>query len=699
MAESEGLALPENLRVLAEAGFETGGRAMQWLGATLSQRAYNRDTAFALLRAGQGRSGESWGERCLALLLLENQLLRLSPDDLAEFDLILVGLGLKAQTGRELPLRTSLLEQGFTTLSLAGFVVEFIRRLSRLNRIHEPILQNKCDPVALGYFLRVAHDAPKLTLARYVFSVEEIFREITNKLLITEGAEDTVSRMGGEPAVRWAEEPLDAPVFECEIVRKLCTGRNIYWVSEQGTSELNAMVEYPLTSAVLVIKPPGSDFEIEIKRAGTRGPRLLNVITERNGREAPTSHRLFGGSLGWLAQRETGSAGIFSKIYRLVHGVAGPCSRSVMNTSIVSVPSNGKTTHILDYLSDEAKFGDGFEQTREAMRVCAESFPWDTGVANASYQDDAGLTLRFIGQALPQQAVIFGSSSFRLDQIARYLADDGPEEYFRTGLGRGYTLRDVRWLADSVLEEILGEVRVPSEGYWDYPQYIRDAFRVPENRARADRNYLSVMRQIGQCWGTLLGVRGFSDGESFVQRNVGLKSVWKNGAWEIRIIFMDHDDLTVAGSRYQYLWPWREASGMQRDQIHILGGPMGDETIPGEVGALKNIYRVGSELGAEGLSGLEQAMGSAYHRTQSELDTNQELRDLFYPQFLQGFRDFDELVPGLMHADPSQIDSWKAEAAACLKAKRYDDELIAEYIKSILHFREFFERVGFLYSR
>ena len=75
--------------------------------------------------------------------------------------------------------------------------------------------------------------------------------------------------------------------------------------------------------------------------------------------------------------------------------------------------------------------------------------------------------------------------------------------------------------------------------------------------------------------------------------------MWKSGAWQTRIIFMDHDDLTVAGSRYQYLWPWREVSGMQRDQVHILGGPMGDETIPGEVGALKNIYRVSPDVADE----------------------------------------------------------------------------------------------------
>src|SRR5580704_13425393 len=70
---------------------ECGGSSLAegvrpYLYATLRKRAYDRNTAFALLAAGKGQSGESWWERCLALLLLENQLLRLAPDNLAEFD-------------------------------------------------------------------------------------------------------------------------------------------------------------------------------------------------------------------------------------------------------------------------------------------------------------------------------------------------------------------------------------------------------------------------------------------------------------------------------------------------------------------------------------------------------------------------------------------------------------------------------------
>jgi hypothetical protein len=91
-------------------------------------------------------------------------------------------------------------------------------------------------------------------------------------------------------------------------------------------------------------------------------------------------------------------------------------------------------------------------------------------------------------------------------------------------------------------------------------------------------------------------------------------------------------------------------------------------------------------------------MGTAYRATQAQLATNQELRDLFYPQFLGGYRDFDELVPWFLERE-SNTESWKAKAEAFLRAKHYDDELAAEYTRTIAHFHQFFEQMSFLYAR
>lgn len=645
-----------------DAEFGPQSCAGRLLETALRPAGYDSGAALALLAAARGTSGEPWPERRLAVLLLENQLLRLAPDAVSEIEAVLGAIG--APCGPEI-----------------------LRRLARLNRVHTAIRNPESDRVAWKYFFRAARDVSKLTLARYVFSPEEVVTEVRRHLAISRGVECTASRLKD-----MRRQSAGVPDYESAILERLCSGRDIYWVSERCASESNGLVEFPLTSAVVVVKPPGSDYEIEFKRAGTRRERLLEVITERDGREAPVSHRLFGGSLGWLGEREGAAAALFSRIYRLVHGSECPCSRTVMNSSIVTVPTADGEVHILDYLNHASS------ETRQAMRACVETFPRDTGVRRASYDGDRGLTLQFIAQALPQQAVIVGSSAFRLDRIALYLSSDGPEHYFRLGLGRGYTIADARWLADSVLEEILGEVEIPGEPYGDYAQYVRDAFAVPANRQRANIHYVSVMRQMGKCWGTLLAVRGFSDGESFVERNVGLKSVWQDGR-QVRIIFMDHDDLTMAGSRYRYLWPIRELAGMQRDQVHILGGAFGEDAVPGGVGALQRIYRVSAEVAECGLIGLEKEVAAAYRKTQMELDTNAELQALFYPQFIERHRDLDRPIARFLSGDPSQRDDWRAETREYLRGRGYDDELIAQSVEAIERYRGFLERMRFLYSR
>jgi hypothetical protein len=639
---------------LIEAEFGAVSCAFALIEMAMRPAGYDPHAAGRLVAAARGLSGEGWAERKLAVLLLENYLLRTAPAAASEIDALLGSLGVEKGIG-------------------------ILPRLMRLKRAHDAI-PGCPDDDGWRYFFRVTRDPAKLTLARYVLPPAEVAAEVRRHLSISRGAAS-------------GQCEVDAPAYEAAVLDELCSGRNIFWVSERCGSEINGLVEFPLTSAVVVVKPPGSDYEIEFKRAGTRRARLLDVIKERDGREAPVSHRLFGGSLGWLGDREAASAALFSRIYRQVHRREAPCSQTVMNSPIVTVPCPGGETHILDYLTE------GSADTREAMRECVETFPRDTGIGPASYEGERGMTLSFIGQSLPQQAVIFGSSSFRLDRIALYLSNDGAEQYFRDGLGREYTAVEARWLADSVLEEVLGEIETPEADYQDYAQYLRAAFAVPSNRRRADFAYLSVMRQVGECWGTLLGVRGFSDGESFVQRNAGLKCAWQDGGWQVRIIFMDHDDLTMAGSRYRYLWPTRELAGMERDEIHILGGAFGDDPVPGEAGALRAIYRVNAEIAEFGVQALKEATVAAYRKTQEQIDVNAELQALFYPEFVARHRDFDRLIRGFLEKGTGGEEEWKQESGEYLRGRGYDGELVAETVEAITRFRDFLGRMKFLYCR
>ena len=107
-------------------------------------------------------------------------------------------------------------------------------------------------------------------------------------------------------------------------------------MSEKTSSRLNSLVEYPLYTVVLVIKPPGSEIEFEIKRAGLRGENSLDIVCLATVTRVPPSHRLSGGSMQWLLRYETRCRACrLVRAYRQVHGDG--CARSCLRCAIVGL--------------------------------------------------------------------------------------------------------------------------------------------------------------------------------------------------------------------------------------------------------------------------------------------------------------------------------------------------------------------------
>src|SRR4030095_12023236 len=134
------------------------------------------------------------------------------------------------------------------------------------------------------------------------------------------------------------------------------------------SSEINSLVEYPTTTVVLVVKPPGSDVEFEIKRAGRRGDHPLNVVYARNGYTVPPSHRLDGGSMQSLLRYEANSGSKFGAIYRQVHGTDPPIGNYIARSTVYSVPGRRSETQTLRYFTEPELFGEGFRGMRRAMK-------------------------------------------------------------------------------------------------------------------------------------------------------------------------------------------------------------------------------------------------------------------------------------------------------------------------------------------
>lgn len=702
LGEAPRISRQIHLLNLLKAEFHDPHQASELFDEFLEQETYNKSFCLRLLALARERTGVPWDIRRLAVLMLEHQIFRLQPHDLDDFDFLLTQLSLKQAPGLNQEIVSSALKEGYSTVDLRQFIPEFRRKLARLNRVHDKIRGRATPDSAFLDFIDLSRQPCKLSLARYLFTPDEIVDEILTQLQVTDGVKDvdTSEPPFVEDETRHAINLL--PDFEAGILKRLSETSKIYWVSETTSSEINSLVEYPTTTVVLVIKPPGSDTEFEIKRAGRKGHHPLSVVYARDGYTVPPSHRLDGGSMQSLLRYEAQAASRLGDIYRLVHGTEAPITGYISRSTIYAVPVQRAESTTIRYFTDSRVFGNGFPEMRVAMKESVAAFRAEGYPSLPDLPGEFGLTAEFIGVAAPAQAILSGTSSFRLNKLATYLSSKGPQQHFNETSTVAYSTNDARRLADAILEEILGSYRPPDVQYQSHEQYLAAAFLVAENRARADRIYLSLIRQIAMLWGTMLAVRGYSRGESFVARNVGLKSFWDGGQWKVRIIFMDHDALVMPGPAQQDFHPHHAVPSMTMDERYIWGRSSPEIFSTSEAGYLRDIYRIGDELDAEGEVLARGVLKDAYKKTQHELLANQRLRSLFSPVFLDRLLVWDTLVRGSLQINPDTGASptWKDEMRKMLAAKGYGDFRFSfdAQMEIIEQNRGFLERYSYLFD-
>ena len=157
---------------------------------------------------------------------------------------------------------------------------------------------------------------------------------------------------------------------------------------------------------MLVIKPPGSHYEFEIKRAGRKG-NPLSVVFTRNGNRVPASHRLDGGSMQWLLRYEANHGSRLSFIYRLVHGVDAPLPGYISRSTVFGVPSSGNQEPTFRYFTDPRVFGEnGFRQMRVAMKQAVDALKNEEGEYLPQLPGDMALTAEFLSHVAPAQAIL-----------------------------------------------------------------------------------------------------------------------------------------------------------------------------------------------------------------------------------------------------------------------------------------------------
>lgn len=688
---------PNNLLTLLSKQFHSPQRAYELFDKFLRQKKFNRDFCLKLIEVLRQRAKIQWEIRRLAVLMLENQILKLQPDQLEDFDFLFTQLNLK-EPGIKKKLVESVLREGYTTTELSGFICEFRRRLARLSYVHQKINGFKTHPDALNDFVEISKRDCKLSLARYLFHPEDVVDQILRQLEITGGVKD-LDDDASDLDDQLARALKVLPRYEGTILKQLCKKSNIYWVSETTSSEINSLVEYPATTVVLVVKPPGSDIEFEFKRAGRRGTNVLSVVYARDGWAVPPSHRLDGGSMQWLLQYEADAASRLALIYRVIHDAEAPIPAYVSRSTVFAVPTRQGHVQTIPYFTDERSFGRGFNEMRSAMAHVVTAFAKENDEELVDLPGDLGLTVHFLGQVAPAQSIVSGTSSFRLDKLATYLSEDGPQIYFIQGLKRNYSNNDARRFADQLLEEVLGVYQPPNVDYINHEQYVKAALVVPENRTRANNVYLSLLQQIATFWGTLLGIRGHTKGESFVARNVGLKSVWESGQWIVKIIFMDHDLVSIPSASEKNFYAFGSLPNMSLDERYIWGRSTPEVFATTEVGYLNKIYRISPEIQEQGHALAKASLKNAYQKTRNRLLTNQRAKKLFASEFREKLFHWDTLVHGYFQMNGNKSSKrWKDQMKKALPAKTYKSAQLDTFWEVIEKYEGFLGRNSFIFD-
>jgi hypothetical protein len=684
-----------------------------------SCRGYSRPLALALLDFARGQGGASWEARRLAVCLLEAQVFALPRGDLDELDLWCLRLGLKECAGISQPLSERVLAEGYTTTELAGFGDQLRRRLRssarllRAQRSENGRRDRAASPsetraarilAAWSDLIARARCEHRLPLARYVFSPAEVVQRIRGQLRLSRGLAapfQEATGHAGHAAAEAAAALARLPPYEAEICRRLTRDSQIHWVDDDTPSALGGLLAAPPGTVVLVIRPPGSDLEIEIKRSGRRGEHPLGVVFERGGELVHFPHRLDGGSMLSSLQWEARMAAWAATVYRRVHAEEAPLSRTVAICSIYGVPRNDRShgdagAHVLDYFTEPAVFGRGYGEMRRAMRqvVDASRRPGDDS-GPPELPGALGLSLQFLHHFAPGQALLVGTSSLRLDRIHLYLSAGGADAYFRRGLDAEPGDGDARHFADHLLEEVLGEYRPPPAPYLSHEQYVAAAFALPANRRRADRAFLSLARQVGKLWGTLVAVRCASRGESFVARNLGLRSLWRRGRREVAIVSMDHDALDADGIRAPAFHPLAVLPSLLEDERFVMGEhrPTAPYRVRGAIDYLGWIYRAGEDLAARGRHAVLLALARAYRRTRRQMRRDPRLAGMLRNSFVRELDDWDAVVAAFL-TDP---DGWRGSAERLLLRRGYAARPIAEHLRAVERHADFLTRYGFLY--
>ena len=153
--------------------------------------------------------------------MLEHQILKLHPRRCKSSSMFLfTQLNLKETRETGGGIASSVLKEGYSTTDTRQFIREFLDKLARQRRVHDAVRGRKTPAAALRDFIELSRHDCKLSLARYLFTPEEIVDEILSRLRATDGANEIwIPRSPGLSRREIVRANRSLPVFEATILK------------------------------------------------------------------------------------------------------------------------------------------------------------------------------------------------------------------------------------------------------------------------------------------------------------------------------------------------------------------------------------------------------------------------------------------------------------------------------------------------
>ena len=461
-------------------------------------------------------------------------------------------------------------------------------------------------------------------VVRHVVSADDVVAEIRSRVRVSRGSPRAVREARGL-ADDEARQALDGlPEYERAVARGLAAASDVYWSTP--SCELGApgfvddLVERPAGTVALVVRPPGSDWELEIKRSGMAG-RLGDAVKPLSFVASPVfSHRLAGGSTVPALVFEASAGACLAVAYRRVHGVEAPISRTLALRVVLTVPSHDGAAFLTDYFSQRRLFGAGYDAMRSAVDELIQRDD------EAPPESPFGAATAVLQRFPPGQSLLSGSSALRLDGVAARLSADAPHGFADPAAPPAPPSLEL----DDLLALVLDGVDTP------LPQGADRAGVAMAGRGMRDRArsiYLRHMDRLGTLWGTVWGLGGYSHGESFVGRNLGLRRRWKGGRPRVELVFMDHDNLHMPAPDLDKPLDTpslaKMLGGSLKDELAVFGGALRGRYLEGSAELLERIYRIDPLFRDVGRARLHDACRRAYCQTRAGLFADTVLQEIF----------------------------------------------------------------------